>query len=77
LFDIDNAQLLLSSPPTGTILKVHHQLPNALNLTNQFVYAVPFIGGMRTYDLYMNFSFINAKFDVKTRILSVDMFISY
>ena len=32
---------------------------------------------MRTYDFYMNFSFINADFNITSNILFVDMFISY
>ncbi len=72
--NIDNAAFLETSKKT----KITYSLPNKMNAsTGGYLYSMPFISGLRTYDLTTNFTFSSTSYDSSKNILSIDLLISY
>jgi hypothetical protein len=75
-FYVDNAQLLEGSP-NGSSASIHHHLPHPWTQSADFVYAIPFVSGIRTFDQNLNFSFEEATFDAAANVLSIVVMTSY
>jgi hypothetical protein len=56
-------------------LSIRHHVANAPNVTSDYLYSLPFISGIRTFETNLNFSFTSSHFNHTIRALDVDFFI--
>lgn len=74
---IPDSATILSAHLNGSYTRVHEHLPHKLNASSDYLYAIPFISGLRTFDQNLNCSFVSSFFNSSQGILYVDLLISY
>ena len=74
---IRDSATILSAQSNGSSIRVHEHLPHKLNVSSDYLYAIPFISGLRTFDQNLNCSFVSSFFNSSLGILYVDLMISY
>lgn len=74
---IPDSATILSAQTNGSSVRVHEHLPHKLNVSSDYLYAIPFISGLRTFDQNLNCSFVSSSFNSSQGILYVDLMISY
>ena len=70
--NIDNAGLIYNSGK-NTSLSIRYHLSNAPNATSDYLYSLPFISGIRTFETNLNFSFTSSHFNNSIKALDVEV----
>ena len=55
----------------GQSVKIHHHLPRLFQKTEQFIFAIPFISGARTFDRSLSLKFEKSTYDSTLNVLEL------
>ena len=61
----------------GESVKIHHHLPALFEDHHNYIYAIPFICGARTFDRQLALTFANSSYDSSLNVLELEINISY
>lgn len=66
----------MAAPTSNSLVTLRHHKAHSINASSEYLYVIPFIRGLRTFDLFVNFSFSSARYNPANDSLTISLKVS-